>query len=1024
MRNILFWSGIFGIGLFFHVQASPGQGSQKPEMTEVEATILGPDAKPLANRTVEFSDAGRRPSVDELLGAVQVSTDIHGVARFQWPIGVSQMQVRAKAVGYGMSGLLEFVPGIVTKVVMPPLAPYGSISGQIPKELLSKAKQVRLSIGTDDQPVYVNPDKSGEFQFVDVKAGECWLRVLDAAGHYLWAGSDLVEFTMVLNPGVHKKKVEFPLATEVEAGTNDKPTAIGGRDPDQNKQLTLARGAVLDEQGKPIAGATVYAVVVYNIGHQMIESAAKTVTDDQGHYIISITVEGWRMSLSGLLVAYKEGCVPAIDRFSPPDSDYLPGKPSTIKPPDEINLALSSVGGMLDIQVIEEGKPAAGVVVDIRNESANLHGLWGEPTHDLRPEMMGFLHPKTTTNERGEAHFQTLAPGNYTVTVTGLMRKPFMEKPSVIHHGIIVRTGQKQTHRIPLFEQPGLISFNLRKSNGQPLYGNIPIEWDLLPRDGRGRVTTIKVAENGDINHIFERSGLFWVESRYRRSPTSSIPLIMPYDSAEGTLAVSAAMQGTATPVFTARHYEPGSAEIQVKDVHGQPIRAVVEVRQGSSISAIGSTDGKGILRLEGVQEWPHLKIYARPIGVDDSLARPLKADKTNDAALRGRMFFPSQSGLIKAGEIRKVVMQQAPAGYIRGKLKPPPGDKEQEYHVWVGEGDWEVYYDPKTGEFLVGPFEEGKTAIGMARQGYYPASQQEVTVVEGDVVHVDLLPTPNQTKPQPLQGQVLLADGKTPAYGAIVQYLQPHEYRAVMQGEVDVHGIIRQQNGIVWTMPDKRGPEPSGTPSEPVVVALLPGRCGAVIAPPSKEGQKLSLVLPPAISLHGKVTIGGKPADQQAGTVRVYAAYQGKGTLNYALSLDVTAQADGSFELAGMTPGRYRVQAALDGIWLSTTQTIEVTQQSPADMGLEIGAPGAPVRVKVLDAKGAPAIGNEVIVDRPAGPLTEALWPHAFYTDGAGLAWIPTLESGIHVLRAGDKGQQIIVPALPAKEAVEVVFR
>jgi hypothetical protein len=94
--------------------------------------------------------------------------------------------------------------------------------------------------------------------------------------------------------------------------------------------------------------------------------------------------------------------------------------------------------------------------------------------------------------------------------------------------------------------------------------------------------------------------------------------------------------------------------------------------------------------------------------------------------------------------------------------------------------------------------------------------------------------------------------------------------------------------------------------------VALLPGSHGAVIAEAPEPGKPLSLTLPPAAEAAGRVTIGGKPADGRNGTIRVVAAYEGRGTLNGVLSVNTTARADGSFDLAGLTAGTYRVQAAL----------------------------------------------------------------------------------------------------------------
>jgi hypothetical protein len=227
-----------------------------------------------------------------------------------------------------------------------------------------------------------------------------------------------------------------------------------------------------------------------------------------------------------------------------------------------------------------------------------------------------------------------------------------------------------------------------------------------------------------------------------------------------------------------------------------------------------------------------------------------------------------------------------------------------------------------------------------------------------------------------------------------------------------------------MWRWQEESGREPPGPPggaTEPVVVAYLPGACGAIVATPPKKGQKLSLVLPPPLVLRGKVTVAG--AEPRIGTIRVCAAYERAGSLNGILSVNTTAQADGAYELAGLTPGTYRVQAAMDDLWLSPAQTLEVKAQPPAPTDFNIGGPGAPVRVRVTDEHGAALPGITVAVERPAGPLAMALWPKGFETDGAGIAWIPTLESGKHTVLVGDVKEEIDVPALPAADAVDVTI-
>ena len=148
---------------------------------------------------------------------------------------------------------------------------------------------------------------------------------------------------------------------------------------------------------------------------------------------------------------------------------------------------------------------------------------------------------------------------------------------------------------------------------------------------------------------------------------------------------------------------------------------------------------------------------------------------------------------------------------------------------------------------------------------------------------------------------------------------------------------------------------------------------------------------------------------------MHIVAEYQDKGLLNAALSIETTADAEGNFILAGLTPGRYLVQAALDDIWMSPTTMIHVGDEKPQPLHLAIPAPGAPVQISLIGRDGKPAIGHVVTLDR-SGPLSD-LWPAELRSDGAGLIYLPTMETGLHHLHVDGviKPVKIDVPPLPA---------
>jgi hypothetical protein len=148
-----------------------------------------------------------------------------------------------------------------------------------------------------------------------------------------------------------------------------------------------------------------------------------------------------------------------------------------------------------------------------------------------------------------------------------------------------------------------------------------------------------------------------------------------------------------------------------------------------------------------------------------------------------------------------------------------------------------------------------------------------------------------------------------------------------------------------------------------------------------------------------------------------VLAACDGKGKLNDLLSVDVSAEAYGNFELVGLTPGTYRVQAAMDGIWLSreVRLTVEPERVEREPLLLDIGEPGTASVVEVVRPDGKPIPGKSAKIIRPDGPLTDRLWPAEFISDGAGVVHIPPLEFGSHKVRIAGTAvdYRLVIPQL-----------
>ncbi|MEX2139259.1 MAG: carboxypeptidase-like regulatory domain-containing protein [Pirellulales bacterium] len=244
--------------------------------------------------------------------------------------------------------------------------------------------------------------------------------------------------------------------------------------------------------------------------------------------------------------------------------------------------------------------------------------------------------------------------------------------------------------------------------------------------------------------------------------------------------------------------------------------------------------------------------------------------------------------------------------------------------------------------------------------------------------------------------GRVFYADGKTPAFGARLLSLEPKTAHAVYQTRSDALGRFHAKCCNVASQQARDS-------TEPVIVAMLPGECGATLVPlPATEpSQDWSIILPKAMSLRGRVTVGGKSISEWNNQFRVLAGYEGRGKLDELLSILVTPDKDGSFELAGLTPGHYRIQASMDGIWLSSNASLVVEADGVRSepLTLDIGRLGVRSVIRCVDRAAKPVVGIQVDLQRPTGPLTNVLWPVTFTSDGAGILNLPPLEAGRHTL-------------------------
>jgi len=400
-----------------------------------------------------------------------------------------------------------------------------------------------------------------------------------------------------------------------------------------------------------------------------------------------------------------------------------------------------------------------------------------------------------------------------------------------------------------------------------------------------------------------------------------------------------------------------------------------------------------------------------------------------DDDALKGAVAVTELSAKVEAGAGAFAELRARPVGYLRGTIHPPAGHKVSDYHLALDTDrpwfptPWRL--DPETGRFTHGPLPAGRRTIKVMRRtaaGAWPTVGTYEVEVSGGVVRLDVRPREEPgaaaqspsgrsgkamlgmggvsregAAPRGPGGTVRLPDGKAAAFAARALLFVPGQEQPVASGVSDAAGNLTWRGR--WTT----GGGPTRGDGEPVekpkAVVWLPGLCGAAIVEVEPD-QPVRAVLPGPLAAAGRVTLDGKPALGRNARVRVVAAHQGRGPLDAALSLEASAQSDGRFELRGLTPGRYQVQAARDGIWLSQGVNLRVEEgKATPDIALDIPEPGATVVVEVVDRQGRPVAGRTITLARPDGPLA-SLWPTAFRTDGGGKLILRGLEAGNHSLR------------------------
>ncbi|MEO7719725.1 MAG: carboxypeptidase-like regulatory domain-containing protein [Capsulimonas sp.] len=986
-----------------------------PEMSSIVIALRDPNGKALANHAVEVVAPNDNLSYQG--GALIYHGVTDGLGRLrmlQYP-GLQRLEIAAPGVGYVFTGYFDAPTNTITSPLLPPLAPFGRISGTVAQELRGPAGIVSLQRSSREGFAWLQTkrpiDAQGRFTLADIPGGEIEFTI-HGNGH-------TIQRSVRLHPGEIVPDVKFEMqpwelspaapTTVALLGGVFTPAADASEDPS-----SAVSGHVTDIAGHPVANADVYALYQSYDGHRIGQQTLTTKTGADGAFsIVDLPKE-----LNGsvvMLYAFQAGH-PLASTPAEPNAGTTP-----ITTPKKFhgNLIVPDGHSGLVVCVLQDGKPMGGASV---RATRHLEQGWFDEAIGSRgtsANLTQIIAPTATTDANGEARFENLTPGLWDITASSTeMRKLADSAPRPSYQGVgsAVAVGGDTMRRFTMnvAPTPELSSYHVLTPSGQiPDPGSVGFGIELLSRSSGGGFSG-PLDEHGNRTVDLSQNGLWRVSAIYHNPLRNGAPQnVGPYDIGIVYSAVSPAIpMPNLVPIRTSTH-PAGRLRVRLFDANGQAMRGSVVIRTWPfEIPFAGSVDASGEVLFSDLTSGNY-SVQAYSNG-----STPPNIGKDGDAlpsdnALKHVAVLISTKASVSSGDEARVDIHPTPEGYIRGKIAD--ADDPKNYNVYINHYEQNpaaVHYDRNTGEFIAGPFPKGEVPLRVQRVTGASGDAQSsgrnwpVTVVPGQVVHVTLK-TERNTPAPPLLTQfsprILLSDGVTPAWGAHIAVFTPDSVDPAIWSQADPAGHLspRYESRFLGMGP-AAALKPGGDPTETVVIAWLPGNAGAAILPYSPVSRQ-DIVLPAPISTHGRITVGEESVSRLNSTFRILAAYQGRGKLNVFLNVDTTAQADGSFDLSGLTPGTYKIQAARDGIWLSETKTVIVGNGALPDLDFDIGAPGAATIVHLRNAQGKPIGVKSVRVARPTGPLTDILWPDTFPVDPAGDVRLEGLEAGPHQISAGD---------------------
>lgn len=757
-------------------------------------------------------------------------------------------------------------------------------------------------------------------------------------------------------------------------------------------------GTVVDEAGKPLAGATIQCTPKAEapggaVGRrggmvQTFEPSRSASSDDQGRVAVKGLVRG-RYDVTAAHATH----VGARRTLEVAAADPAP---QTFA----LKQGLRIAGAVTNA----DGTPAAGLAVEAQPGA--------RPGDDQAPEIVGARNTETGADGRFEV--VGLAPGAYTLTVR---QKDEPGEPLASLTEVTAGTDDVVVALAPLHRVAGTV----HGPDGKPL-ADVVVRSARRPDAGSGPSFSYGGSEEG--GNRTDAEGRFGVELRggvayqltFTRSPF--LPETVDVDLAKGRKPPTAPLAVRLKPGQTVRGTVVDTAG---KPVAGVRVKAMPtaggfaglmgglgdESEDDGAANQPGTTDAQGRFDLVGLPTgMVTLRVLGQPVEARWGTSRPVLATK---------------QVAIKANATPEVRIGLAPSGAVAGRVLGAPDQPVEGAMVFLTSADG------ASGQYFAETDDKGAFRFESVVAGTYMAMWQPtdgsdmpsrlrpvtVAVKGGGTTPLDFGPRPGGGGAK-LEGEVRL-NGKPLGAGALAFVAMPTDddeaagalwsgMGGSIDAQVDEHGAFSvdglEPGDYAYTyaatptaapgMGDAGGPPPQ----------MLAGRATV------RAGQARLVLNMAGLAVTGAVT--GEDGQPAAEAQVVLQTTDAKARRALPFARTATTDAAGRYALVAVEPGRYDLRVVHRGLGSAVRRGIEVAKATTV---FDLGLPkGTALSGKVTDADGRPVAEAMVMV------IEEAVV--------AGPASMMALgEGGGGAATTGGDGTFTIQPALaPGRYAVLVL--